>query len=327
MKLKANFFAPLLFLAILLLAGFSPSILSLIRRLSEDAFLSTTIIQLLVYLIPLAFYCKGRGIDLASGLKLRGFALKKVPFIVVMALIFFVGSCVLRYFGLFYFDEAFVDTPGAVYFEMKSGNRFLTVFCSILLPAVLEEVVFRGVLLEEYRSYGSLWAAVLSSLMFAMLHLSWENFLFYFFMGLVFSVIVIASDSLVPTVALHILVNFSYFYVRPSLVEYLRQAGKSPLLPYLMIAAFLTLFVMMFARLEDIYRTRAYDEMLQSRTELLRKEVEKAKKERETNEGEAEISAKDKFLSACKEILLSPTFLGGIAVFVLLSSGIFNLRG
>lgn len=323
MKLKANFFAPLLFVAILILAGFSPSILALIRRLSEDSFLSTTVIQLLVYLIPLAFYCKGRGINLASGLKIRGFALKKVPFIIVMLLIFLVGSCILRYFGLFYFDEAFVDTPSAVFFEMESENRFLTVFCSILLPAVLEETVFRGVLLEEYRSYGSVWAVVLSSLMFAMLHLSWENLLFYFFMGVVFSVIVIASDSLVPTVAIHILVNFSYFYVRPSLVEYLRQAGKSPLLPYLMIAVFLLLFVMMFSRLEDIYRTRAYDEMLQSRTELLRKEVEKAKKERAAEDGNQEESGKEKFLSVCKELLLSPTFLGGIAIFALLSSGIF----
>ena len=323
MKLKANFFAPLLFAAVAVLAGFSESILNLIRRFSADTFLSTTIIQLLVYLIPLAFYCKGRGIDLASGMKMRGFAVKKIPFIVVMMLIFFAGSCVLRYFGLFYFDSAMVNTPSAVYFEMENGNRFLTVFCSILLPAILEEIVFRGVILEEYRSYGSVWAVTLSSLLFAMLHLSWENLLYYFFMGVVFSVIAVAADSLVPTMAIHILVNFSYFYVRPSLVEYLRQAGKSPLLPYLMIAVFLLLFVMMFSRLEDIYRTRAYDEMLQSRKELLRKEVERAKKEREELDGVQEENSKEEFLSACKELILSPTFLGGVAIFALLSSNVF----
>ncbi len=323
MKLRANFYAPLLFVAVLILAGFSPMILDLIKRFSSDAFLSTTVIQLMVYLIPLAFYCKGRGIDPTSGLKIQGFSMKKIPFIAVIALIFFTGCCVLRYFGLFYFDSAMVDTPSAVYFEMESENRFLTVFCSVLLPAILEEVVFRGVILEEYRSYGSVWAAVLSSLLFAMLHLSWENFPFYFFMGLVFSVIVIASNSIVPTVALHVLVNFSYFYIRPSMVEYLRQAGKSPLLPYLMIAVFLLLFVLMFSRLEDIYATRAYDEMLQSRKELLRKEIEKAKKEREPIDGSEEETEKEKFLNQCKELLLSPTFLGAIALFVLLSSGIF----
>ena len=317
MKLKANFFAPLLFVAIALLAGFSESILNLIRRLSADAFLSTTIIQLLVYLIPLAFYCKGRGIDLVSGMKMRGFSVKKIPFIVVMMLIFLAGSCILRYFGLFYFDSAMVDTPRAVYFEMADGNRFLTVLCTILLPAILEEVVFRGIILDEYRSYGSVWAVILSALLFAMLHLSWGNFIYYFYMGVVFSVIAIAADSLVPTVAIHIFVNFSYFYIRPSVVDYLRQAGKSPLLPYLL------LFVLMFARLEDIYRTRAYDEMLQSRKELLRKEVERAKKARAASDGNKEEKGKEEFLSLCKELLLSPTFLGGIAVFGVLSSNIF----
>ena len=195
MKLKSNFYAPLLFVAVLSLIGLSPGMVKLAESLSEDSFLSITIIQLLVYLIPLAFYCKGRGIDLASGMKMRGFAVKKIPFIVVMMLIFFAGSCVLRYFGLFYFDSAMVNTPSAVYFEMENGNRFLTVFCSILLPAILEEIVFRGVILEEYRSYGSVWAVTLSSLLFAMLHLSWENLLYYFFMGVVFSVIAVAAGA------------------------------------------------------------------------------------------------------------------------------------
>ncbi len=320
MKLRSHLYAPILFCAVLIFAGIAPLLTRLISQTGVDAFLSSTIIQMIVFLLPLAFYCKVTGFDVVSGLKFRAVSPTKIPFLLNMVLIFFVGTLLFRYFGLFFFDSAMAETPGVLQLSVKSENQILNALCAIILPAVFEEVLFRGILLEEYRPYGSAWTLAASSVMFAMLHLSMENFVYYLFMGLILGVITLASESIVPALVIHIGVNFSHEYLRPSVVEYLRQAGKSPLLPYLIVALFILLFVFMFSGLESIYRTRAYQELLQSRKELLRREVEKARAAQSEENGE---EAPKRFL-AFREIFLSPTFLAGVVIFVFLVSDLLK---
>ncbi len=321
MKLKSTVYAPILFGVILILAGVSSILSGVIGGTGVDVFLSSTIVQLVVFLLPFAFYCKVAGFDVVSDLKLGSFPISRVPFLVNMTLIFFVGSMLLRYAGLFYFEEAMVVTPDVIHFSAKSENTFLHLLGTMVLPAVLEEIIFRGIFLQEYRSYGSAWNVATTSLMFAMLHLSLENFVYYLFMGIVLGVITLASDSVLPAIVLHIGINFSHEFIRPAVVEYLRQAGKSLILPYLLLALFLILFVSMFSGLEKIYQSKAFNEILQSRKELLRKELEKAKAEQENR---VEESKGKKFFRCFREIYLSPTFLVGIVLFVFLVSDVLK---
>ncbi|MBR5296115.1 MAG: CPBP family intramembrane metalloprotease, partial [Clostridia bacterium] len=181
MKLKSNLYAPIFFGVILVFAGLAGPIVNVAKKFEMDLFLTSTIIQLIVYLLPLAFYCKVRQIDVISTMKFRYVSPSKIPFLVNMALIFFVGSILFRYLGLFFFDSAMVSTPSAILIPVGSENLFLTILSTILLPAVFEELVFRGILLEEYRIYGSYWSVAVSSILFAMLHLSLENFVYYLF--------------------------------------------------------------------------------------------------------------------------------------------------
>jgi len=320
LNLKANHYAPILFGVILLLSGISSTLLNLVSKISENAFLSVTIIQFLVYLLPLAFYCRVRGLNLVSTVKMSHVPPKKYSLLLILGVIFAVGVLLFRYFGLFFFDSALVDTPTALYIPMDAENAFLVFLCNVLLTAVFEESIFRGVVLEEYRSYGAVWAVTASAVMFAMIHLSLENFVYYFFMGILFGTVAVVADSLLPSIVLHVMVNFSYLHFRPSVVEYLRYAGRSPLLPYLLLALFLLLFVLLFSRLEAIYRDRVYEELLESRKELLRKEVELARKKREPVRRKSVFSR----LLPLKEIFLSPTFVTVLVIYLCLVLKIFS---
>ena len=321
MKLKSTTYAPILLGVILILSEIATLVGRMIDGISMDAFLSTTMIRLVVFLLPIAFYCRVTEFDAISGLKFRSVPVKRIPFLLNMALIFFVGSMIFRYAGLFFFESAvFVETPDAICFNAKSGNSFLHLLGTMILPAILEEVAFRGILLEEYRSYGGAWAVATTSLMFAMFHLSAGNFVYYLFMGVVLGVVTFASDSIVPSILLHVGINFSHEYLRPSVVEYLRQAGKSLILPYLLMALFLILFIFMFSGLESIYRSKSYVEILESRKELLRKELEKARTVQ--NEENKETKGK-RILRFFREIYLSPAFLVCIVLFICLVSNVF----
>ena len=317
MKLKANMYAPILFGVILLLSGISQTLTELVLKIADHPFLAATIIQFLVYLLPLAFYCRMRGLNMVSQIKLRSVPAKKIPFLAIVTTILFTSIVLLRYVGLFFLNSAFVDTPGALYIPMEGSSTFLVLLCNVILPALFEESIFRGLFLEEYRSFGPVWAISISSLMYAMVHLSWENFVYYLVIGVFLSLITVISDSIVPALVLHVVMNLSYLYVTPSVVEYLRQAGKSPLLPYLLVAFFILLFVFLFSRLENIYQDRVYEEMLQSRKEMLKKEIERSR-----DQNEEPKDKKDLRWITFKEIFLSPIFLVTVAVFIMLASGI-----
>jgi len=92
------------------------------------------------------------------------------------------------------------------------------------------------------------------------------------------------------------------------------------LLPYLLLALFLLLFVLLFSRLEAIYRDRVYEELLESRKELLRKEVELARKKREPVRRKSVFSR----LLPLKEIFLSPTFVTVLVIYLCLVLKIFS---
>lgn len=76
----------------------------------------------------------------------------------------------------------------------------------ILCP-ILEEVLFRGVLLPRLLPYGRLFAVVASSLMFGLFHGTFFQMLYAFGLGMVFAYITIRTGSLVYATLMHIFYN------------------------------------------------------------------------------------------------------------------------
>ncbi|MGN0818839.1 MAG: lysostaphin resistance A-like protein [Christensenellaceae bacterium] len=92
-------------------------------------------------------------------------------------------------------------------FFTPSNFVFLTVFVAII-PAIFEELVFRGIILRGLRSAGEIKAVLISSFAFSIYHLSPEKTLYQFLAGVVFSIIALRTDSIIFTVIMHFLNNF-----------------------------------------------------------------------------------------------------------------------
>lgn len=77
-----------------------------------------------------------------------------------------------------------------------------------LLPAIFEEFIFRGIIYNGLRSKGFWFASIISALMFALIHLSIEQFVFPIVMGLVFALILEKTGSILYTMITHFCNNF-----------------------------------------------------------------------------------------------------------------------
>lgn len=85
---------------------------------------------------------------------------------------------------------------------------FIIYFVNTALVApILEEILFRGIILQSLRKYGNFIAIFISSLLFGILH---ENFVqtpFAFVVGLALGIAVIETGSVITSIIMHFVIN------------------------------------------------------------------------------------------------------------------------
>lgn len=98
-----------------------------------------------------------------------------------------------------------------------SGNLVKIILTNALLTAILEEALFRYIPLAFITPYTKRGAVIFSAMFFALAHCNLYQLPYAFFAGVVFAVLDIAFDSVIPSVVIHFLNNLiSIFWIRGS---------------------------------------------------------------------------------------------------------------
>lgn len=77
----------------------------------------------------------------------------------------------------------------------------------VVIPPLVEEAMFRGVVLQSLRRYGDGFAVVFSAVLFGLYHGNFIQMVFAFFCGLALGFSVIRTDSLLPAILIHSINN------------------------------------------------------------------------------------------------------------------------
>lgn len=88
------------------------------------------------------------------------------------------------------------------------GGYLWQVLSVAVVPALVEEFAVRGVMLQSLRKYGDLFAMIVSSLFFGLMHGNCLQAPFAFILGMVISWLVIKTGSLWTGIAIHFMNNF-----------------------------------------------------------------------------------------------------------------------
>ena len=166
-----------------------------------------------VYLLPqagffltLVLFSAWKKRPAARGLKLRF----RPKYLAVIALLSF-GTL----FGLSELNGLFIAlleklglSASTVSPPLDGGLQYaLSMLIVALLPSLLEETVFRGVMLEGMRGMGTAAAVLLSGALFSLFHQNPAQTPYQFVCGAVYALVAIRSGALLPTVILHFLNN------------------------------------------------------------------------------------------------------------------------
>ena len=214
----------------------------------SDLFLNASLVQILVMIVPCMLYYLLKKRSLAT--PMPSFAIKGRH----VALTFF-GGCLLISGNLLikflYRLTSSQTADSSVFFaELSDKKEELStlgiMLALVIVPAVCEELLFRGVLLAEYRALGEGNAVVISAICFAMLHFSVTGFPIYLFSGLLLGVIAASSRSVLPSILLHLLINALSLYTSDQFLSIIMDRNGAFFVGFLltmMFGGFLFLFL------------------------------------------------------------------------------------
>ena len=171
----------------------------------KKALLALIVLQdLIIILIPVLIYLfltRTKLTDLMPHEKLTG---KNVIYIIILTILISpLIKLVSSVTTLFY--PADVNTEILYYIDSLSFP--LAMIALAVMPAVFEELAFRGVILSNYKSTGLLISALISSLFFGLFHQDFYQIGYAIVAGVFFSFIVAYTNSIYASMLSHFIIN------------------------------------------------------------------------------------------------------------------------
>ncbi len=102
---------------------------------------------------------------------------------------------------------AFQNNVTLVFETFSTIPLWQLLIMSSLIPAFMEEVCFRGIVFSNYRNISFKKSAAATAFIFAMAHMDGQQFLYAFFMGIVFAYFVYKTGSVFASMFSHFTIN------------------------------------------------------------------------------------------------------------------------
>lgn len=225
-KNKSVFYAYLIYFTSMILFTVVRIISSagLFNNLHSDikSIIFTLIIQgLIMALIPILLHAllnkKEGGIKYTfSSINLKPIKFNAVLISIALGVLaFFINIIISSVFNGFlnFFGYKFPTSSGG---GESLFNPFVSFILDVLLvaviPGICEEILHRGLLLNEIGKIGYKKAIIISSLLFGLIHFNITQFFYAFVIGLLLGLVTVATKTIVPAIIIHFTNNFLSVY-------------------------------------------------------------------------------------------------------------------
>ena len=300
-KKKCNIPAVLVCIVMLLFIGAS-YLLSGNYINSDNPYATVVIAQLCVFLLPCAFFFAIRSIGQKTSLseyKFKAFSPKMTGFVLscIPTLVF--GNMLIKYLSLVYLGQ----TDSSAINASGSSDFLYILLSSVLVPAICEEILLRGIVYTEYeKRVGTFGAVVGSSFLFALIHFDGMDFIPCLYAGIILAVSVHITRSLFAPIILHLINNFICIYSD----AFLQRISKESIsIAFVLIILGILLLVSLFAFTETLEWICVYKaDKLVSHDNVTQEEVQRF------------FPPKGQLSNSISRVLLAPAFLVAVVIFL-----------
>jgi hypothetical protein len=155
--------------------------------------------------------------------KLNRIGIKDICIAIIIGFIAQPVMAFFAYIASFFFTN---DVAGMMS-DLNSTPLWIMIIMIGVTPSISEEITMRGIILSGYDFKNKHIAAVMSGLVFGIIHMNPHQFLYAFVMGMIFGYMVRAANSIFVTMIAHFTINTSQLLLQRGMAVVQKAAGES----------------------------------------------------------------------------------------------------
>lgn len=172
--------------------------------IDNNIYILLAVIQLIVILLPALIFLHLTGLSGKAVLKLKPMTVLEALLVVMMTVASSLIASVLNSFAIFLLEKIGTTvTVGNVPAPGSITELWIQIFVIVLLPAICEEIFFRGIVFGTLEPLGIRAAIIISAFYFSLFHFDIRNLLGPFFLGLLFAWFCYRTGSIIAGILAH----------------------------------------------------------------------------------------------------------------------------
>ena len=165
------------------------------------------IIYVIIFIIPIIVYTRLSKAKAKNIMSLHHVKARYLPFILLFGLSTSVICALINVGSAALFKNFFDISMSTSTVSFVSDKTYVTVIALVIMPAVCEELLLRGVALSEYSRYGVSISVIMTAIIFALFHGNVVTIPSLFVAGVFYAVLTHLFKSVWPSILCHIINN------------------------------------------------------------------------------------------------------------------------
>lgn len=154
--------------------------------------------------LPSILYLYTTRVNVAKAIRIHKISFSNVFLTILFAFLIMPLMSFINAISMLFVEN---DISGIANNIAQNNGFLLTLFMMAIVPCILEESVYRGIFYNEYSKVSPVKAIFLSGFLFGIMHQNLNQFSYAFAMGIIFAILIEATDSIIATMIVHFIIN------------------------------------------------------------------------------------------------------------------------
>ncbi len=206
------------FLATVIISVLGSFINTYVFKITQN-FAYIMILSQILIVLPSVLYLKINNINIVSGIRLNKINVGNVILIILFTYLITPLMGLINLLSTRVVSNSTVEIMSQITSE---NSLLLSLLLVAVVPCILEETVYRGIFYNEYRKVSVVKGIFLSGFLFGIIHGNFNQFSYAFAMGIIFALLIEATDSILSTMIVHFFINATSvfgMYLLPKLYQ------------------------------------------------------------------------------------------------------------
>lgn len=178
-----------------------------VKAQENQLYIGLLITEYLIIMLPIITYIKLRGYSIKETLKLNSIGLREIIISILIILSSYPVAVFFNYIGFIILHYIGEIKPSPIPIPSTYREFLISFFIFALSPGICEEIMFRGFVLNAYKSLGKKKTIIYSGILFGLFHFNLQNLLGPIYLGIILGMIYIKTNSLYSSIIGHAVNN------------------------------------------------------------------------------------------------------------------------